>query len=57
MVPAPVTVKVLPPIEPGPETTLKLTALPEAAPVAVSAMGETPYVTGEDGVNAMLCDA
>ena len=57
MVPAPVTVRVLPVIVPGPETTPKVTAFPEAPPVAVSAIGETPYVTGEDGVKLMLCDA
>jgi hypothetical protein len=56
-VPAPVTVNVLPLIEPGPETKLKLTALLEAPPVAVSMMGEMPYVTGEAGVKLMLCDA
>lgn len=57
IVPAPVTVNVLPLIEPGPETKLKLTALLEAPPVAVSMMGEMPYVTGEAGVKLMLCDA
>jgi hypothetical protein len=38
-------VRVLPVMDAGPETTLKVTAKPELA-VADSAIGETPYVTG-----------
>ena len=42
MVPAPVTVSVLPVMLPGPLTTLKRTGLPEPPPLAVSVIGETP---------------
>ena len=45
MVPAPVTVSVLlfvPLSVPGPETMLKMTGLPDAPPVAVRVIGETP---------------
>jgi hypothetical protein len=49
---------VLPLIVPGPDTTLKLTAFPEAPPVAPSAIGATPNVTGEAGaVNVIVCAA
>ena len=57
MMPAPVTVNVVPLIVPGPEMTLNTTALPEAPPVADSAIGDTPYVTGEvSGVKLIVCD-
>jgi hypothetical protein len=57
-VPTPVIVSVLPLTDPGPLTTSKVTALPEAPPVAKSAIGETPYVTGEErGANVMVCVA
>ena len=58
MVPAPVTVSVLPVMLPGPLMMVKVTGLPEAPPVATSVMGETPKVTGEVGcVKVMVCAA
>jgi hypothetical protein len=51
-------VSVLPEIEPGPDATLKVTALPDPPPVADKAIGETPNVTGDDGaVKLMVCGA
>jgi hypothetical protein len=56
-VPAPVNVNVLPETEHGPEDQLKLTPNPELAE-AERTMGETPYVTGDEGaVNDIVCDA
>ena len=42
-------VKELPLTVPGPESTLKVTGLPEAPPVALRAMGPAPYATGDAG--------
>ncbi len=57
-VPVPVIVSWLPLIEAGPERTLKTTALPDAPPVALSAIGATPYSTTEGGgVNVIACVA
>ena len=56
MVPTPVTVSMLPLIDPGPETTLKATLSPDVA-IALSEIGDTPYVTGENGEKLMVCDA
>jgi hypothetical protein len=53
-----VIVRVLPEIDPGPETMLKTTALPEAPPVADKEIGATPNVTGEEGaVKVIVCEA
>jgi hypothetical protein len=50
-------VSVLPLIEPGPETTLKVTLRPEVEE-AESVMGDTPYVTGDEGaVKVIVCVA
>jgi len=58
IVPTPVTVSLLPLIVPDPETILKITASPEAPPVAESVIGGTPYATCEtNGVKLMVCEA
>jgi hypothetical protein len=48
-----VIVNVLPDIVPGPETTLKVTARPELEE-ADSAIGDTPYVTGDAGAAKVI---
>ena len=47
-VPVPM-VSALPEIDPGPERMLNVTALPEAPPVADSAIGDVPKVIGDAG--------
>ena len=60
-IPAPLTVNRLPDIVPAAvlvASIVNTTGLPDAPPVAVSAIGVTPYVTGVGGaVNVITCVA
>ena len=60
-IPAPLTVNVLPDIVPAAvlvASIVNTTGFPDAPPVAVNVIGETPYVTGVGGgVNVIVCVA